>query len=419
VCLDDRIVALACNRAHHADVGGITSGSMPISTSIFHEGLRIPPIKWFEAGIENESVTRLLLANVRTPEERLGDLRAQRAANAVGTRAVHELVTRYGVDTLDQLTDSLLDYAERTMQQSIATVPDGTYRFTDFMDNDGVSDQPVGITAEISVGHDRVLVDFKESSPQVPGCINCPASVTRSAVYYVFAALAGERLPLNAGAYRPIEISIPKNCLLNAQFPAAVVAGNVETSQRVVDVIIGALAQAIPRRVCAAGAGTMNSTSLGGIDPATDKPFTYYETIGGGMGAYPGGCGESAVQTHMTNTMNTPTEALEMAFPLRVHRYAIAEKTGGAGDFTGGNGIVREMEALTELDGALLADRHRTRPWGLGAGQPGAAGSAAIICKTGEQTPLASKSSLHLRLGDRLRITTPGGGGVSLGDTDA
>lgn len=411
VCVEDRIVALACNRAHHADVGGITSGSMPISTTIFHEGLRIPPVKWYVRGRENSSITALLLANVRTPTERLGDLRAQQAANDVGRRTILEMITRYGEQTFVEFARSLMDYAERVMGHAIHAIPDGEYRFEDALDSDGVSDDPVPIAVTMRVAGDRVDVDFTGSSAQVAGCVNCPASVTRSAVHYVFAALAGDRLPLNAGAYRPLNVILPDDCVLNARFPAAVVAGNVETSQRVVDAVLGALAQAVPERVCAAGAGTMSSLTLGGIDPRSGERFTYYETIGGGMGAFASGHGESAVQTHMTNTMNTPVEALETTFPLRVTQYRVAENTGGRGRYRGGDGILREIEALTDLDGALLADRHRIAPWGLQGGRPGSPGSARLIDPDGQEQMLPAKTSLRLRAGQRLRIVTPGGGG--------
>ena len=412
VCVEDRIVALACNRAHHADVGGMTSGSMPTSTSIFHEGLRIPPVKWIAGGVENEAVTAMLLANVRTPDERVGDLRAQQSANEVGARAVRELLDRYGENAFVALSQSLLEYAQRIMHHTIAGIPDGTYRFTDVMDGDGVTDEPVPIAVTLTVKEDHVTVDFAGSAEAVAGCINCPAAVTHSAVYYVFAALVGDRLPHNAGANQPIDIRIPDNCVLNAQFPSAVVAGNVETSQRVVDVVLGALAEAIPDRVCAAGAGTMSSVSLGGRNPRTGEPFTYYETVGGGMGATTHSPGASAVQTHMTNTMNTPIEALEMTFPLRITQYAVAHDTGGAGQHPGGDGIVREIEALTEMDGALLADRHHHRPWALPGGSAGTNGTASIIETDGTDRPIPPKSSLHLQPGQRLRITTPGGGGA-------
>jgi N-methylhydantoinase B len=451
VALDGRVVALAANRAHHADVGGMSSGSMPLSTNIFQEGLRIPPVRWWAGGREDAAVTELLLANVRTPEERLGDLRAQQAANAVGARAVLEVIERYGigghnggrasrgpaalgeaasrgpaalgwvtqrkpaVPPFDVLCESLLAYAERMMRQAIGSIPDGTYLFEDVLDGDGVTEQPVPIAAAVTIAGDEATVDFTGSAAQTAGCVNCPAAVTHSAVYYVFAALAGDSArggPLNAGACRPIRVVLPDDCVLNACFPAAVAAGNVETSQRVVDVLLGALARAVPERVCAAGAGTMSSLSLGGVDPRTGQRFTYYETIGGGMGAWPGGHGASAVHTHMTNTMNTPVEALEMAFPLRITRYQVAGGTGGVGRYPGGDGIIREIETLTELDGALLADRHHHAPWGIAAGGPGTPGSAAIIDPDGTEHPLPPKSTLHLAPGQRLRIITPGGGGA-------
>ncbi len=411
VCEDNRIVALACNRAHHADVGGMSPGSMPTSTSIFHEGLRIPPVRWMEAGVENRGVTAMLLANVRTPAERLGDLRAQQSANAVGARSVREILATHGHTKFHAMCTALNDYAERIMANSIAAIPDGTCHFEDVMDSDGVNDEPVPVRVTITIDGKRATVDFAGSAPQTGGCINCPAAVTHSAVYYVFSALAGERLPLSAGAYRPIGVRLPDDCVLNARFPAAVVAGNVETSQRVVDVVLGALAQAIPERVCAAGAGTMSSLSLGGVNPKTGEPFTYYETMAGGMGAHAHGAGESAVQTHMTNTMNTPIEALEMTFPLRVIRYAVATGSGGDGTHPGGNGLTREIEALAEMDGALLAERHRSQPWGLAGGAPGRCGSAEIIDAQGHARAIPAKSALHLQPGERLRITTPGGGG--------
>jgi N-methylhydantoinase B len=298
------------------------------------------------------------------------------------------------------------------MERVIESIPDGIYRFEDVMDSDGVSNEPVKLTITLTIKGTAAEVDFSESSPQVAGCINCPAAVTRSAVYYVFAALAGDRLPLNAGAYRPIAIQLPDDCVLNAKFPAAVVAGNVETSQRVVDLVLGALAQAIPDRVCASGSGTMSSVSLGGIDPRTNERFTYYETIGGGMGATLTADGESAVQTHMTNTMNTPVEALEMAFPLRVRRYLVVAGTGGTGKHIGGDAICREIEALAGLDGALLADRYQHACWGLAGGEAGAPGSAVIIDSDGRETSIPAKSALHLTPGQSLRITTPGGGGA-------
>ena len=412
ICVDGRVVALVCNRAHHADVGGLTSGSMPMSTSIFHEGLRIPPVKWYARGVENEAVTVMISANVRTPAERLGDLRAQRAANAVGERALLELIARYGEERLRTLGDALLDYGERVMGHTLRDIPDGEYRFDDVMDSDGAGGSAIPLSVTIHVIGDRVRVDFSGTSPAVSGCINCPAAVTRSAVYYVFAALAGDRLPNNAGAFRPIDVRIPDDCLLNARFPSAVVAGNVETSQRVVDLVLGALAQAAPDRVCAAGAGTMSSLTLGGVDPRTGKRFTYYETIGGGMGATLGGPGESAVQTHMTNTMNTPVEALEMSYPMRVVNYRVVAGSGGDGQHAGGNGIFREIEALADMDGALLAERHVSRPWGLAGGLAGMSGSAAIVDADGSVSPIPPKTSLRLMAGQRLRVTTPGGGGA-------
>jgi N-methylhydantoinase B len=411
----DALIGLACNRAHHADVGGQSGGSMTLSTEIYQEGFRIPPVHWMRRGREIDAIRDLLLANVRTPRERLGDLRAQLAANQVGGRGLTELVRQLGRDVFSARCDQLLNYAERLMRSAIAEIPDGRYTFADELDDDGVVDAPVPIRVAVTVNGDSAVVDFEGTSPPTTGCVNCPAAVTRSATYYVFVCLAGDRLPHNEGMYRPIEVRIPHPCLLDAVAPAAVVAGNVETSQRVVDVVLGALAAAIPGRIPAASAGTMNSLSLsagaGVCHPAARSSFTYYETVGGGSGASASADGESGVQTHMTNTRNTPAEALEMEFPLRVRTYAIEPDTGGAGRHRGGDGLRREIEALVPMTGTMLADRRRRGPYGLAGGGAGRPGRTEIVAPDGSVRRLNSKDQFELRPGDRLRLITPGGGG--------
>jgi len=406
-----RLVGFAVTRAHHADVGGASPGSMAVARSIHEEGVRIPPARWYARGVEQLDLTRLILANVRTPQERLGDLHAQRAAAEIGRQGLLALRARYEEAELERLQESLLDYAERRMRAVIAALPEGDYAASDLLEGDGFSDAPIPIRVTLRIRGDKVTVDFAGTSQAVAGCVNCPASVCRAAAAYVFACLAGDGLPHNEGMHRPIHIATPEGSLINARYPAAVAAGNVETSQRLVDVLLGALAAAAPDRIPAASAGTMNSLTLGGVDRRTGRSFAYYETIGGGSGAAKGCSGESGVQTHMTNTRNTPIEALEMEFPMRVRRYAIARGTGGGGEWRGGDGLVREITALVPMSGALLADRHRTGPAGRRDGLSGEPGRAAILHADGRVTAVGCKSRFTLSAGDTIQIVTPGGGG--------
>ena len=405
----DRLIGLACNRAHHADVGGQTGGSMTLSTEIYQEGFRIPPAHWMRRGREARAVRDLLLANVRTPRERLGDLRAQLAANQVGARGLLELHAQLGAETFAARCDQLLGYAERLMGSAIGEIPDGRYAFEDALDDDGAGHGPLPIRATVTIEGQSALIDFAGTSPPTAGCVNCPAAVTRSAVYYVFVCLAGERLPQNGGIYRPLVIRITERCLLNAAPPAAVAAGNVETSQRVVDVVLGALSSALPERIPAASSGTMNSLSLSAA--GATAPFTYYETIAGGAGAAADQAGESGVHTHMTNTRNTPAEALEMEYPLRVRAYTIEPGTGGAGRQPGGEGLRREIEALEEMAGTILADRRRRGPYGLAGGEAGRPGRSEMVSPDGSVKKLNGKDRFHLAPGQVLRVVTPGGGG--------
>lgn len=398
------------SRAHHADVGGMAPGSMPLSTEIFQEGLIIPPLKLVEAGRINQAVMKLLLANVRTPEERRGDLRAQMAANRKGSERLAELIKRYGWSETGHYMTGLLAYAERMTRRLLAGLPDGTYHFRDVMDGDGLVPQPVEISVAITIDGETALVDFTGTAGQVKGSINTVYAVTLSAVLYVFRALIGLDIPANSGCLAPIKVIAPAGSLVNARPPAAVAGGNVETSQRIVDVLLGALAQACPERVPAASQGTMNNLVIGGWDPERQQTYTYYETIAGGLGAGYQTPGTDATQSHMTNTLNTPIEALEFAYPLQVSAYEIRRGSGGAGQWTGGNGVRREMKLLHEAQVTLLTERRQFAPYGLAGGQSGQSGRNLLI--QGDQiSELAAKAALSLNSGDTLRIETPGGGG--------
>jgi N-methylhydantoinase B len=403
------------SRAHHADVGGAYAGSMGLCREIYQEGFRIPPVRIMRAGVMERDVLALLLNNVRTPEEREGDLGAQIAACHTGAERLQEVCARYGIDRARRAAQELLQYSEELMRAFLLRVPTGTYRAEDFLDGDGISDKPVKIAVEINVrsGQQRhaVTVDFTGSDPQVEGSVNAVEAITYSACFYVFRCLLAEDVPATAGLMRPIRVIAPKGTIVNARPPAAVAGGNVETSQRIVDVLLRALAQAIPDRIPAAAAGTMNNLTIGGIDPQTGQPFAYYETIAGGMGASSGKAGVSGVHTHMTNSLNTPAEALEYAYPLRVRRYSLRSGSGGAGKHRGGDGIIREIEVLTDCEFTLLADRRTRGPWGLAGGEAGAPGETSVIRSSGVIEEMPGKFSTRLRKGERIRIESPGGGG--------
>lgn len=406
----DERIAFVANRAHHADIGGISPGSMPLSTELYQEGLIIPPLKLVEGGRLNQGVWDLVLANVRTPQERAGDLRAQLAANRKGEARLLELAQRYGRAEVIAAMTGLLAYAEQMTRALIVALPDGVYRFSDVMDDDGHGSGPLTIAVAIAIRGDQAHVDFSGTAPQCRGSINATAAITLSAVYYAFRCLIGLDIPANSGCMRPISVEAPPGSLVNARRPAAVAGGNVETSQRITDVLLAALAQAAPDRVPAASQGTMNNLTIGGWDAARDRAFAYYETIGGGMGARPDRAGAAAIHTHMTNTLNTPAEALEYAYPLRLRRYEIRRGSGGKGRYGGGDGIVREVELLTPAQVTLLSDRRRHPPYGLAGGEPGQTGRNLLI-RQGETHELPGKISLEAATGDILRIETPGGGG--------
>ena len=403
------------SRAHHADVGGAYPGSMGPCREIYQEGLRIPPVRLMRGGRMDADVLALVLNNVRTPGEREGDLGAQIAACHTGLSRLQEVCGRYGLRRVTAAGRELLDYSERMMRTFLEQVPPGTYRAEDALDDDGVSSRPVRIAAAVTFRRrgkaPPVTVDFSGSAPQVEGGINAVEAITWSACFYVFRCLLAEDVPATAGLMRPIQVVAPPGTVVNARPPAAVAGGNVETSQRIVDVLLRALAKAIPERIPAAASGTMNNLTIGGVDPRSGEPFAYYETVAGGMGARPTKAGVSGVHTHMTNSLNTPAEALEYAYPLRVRRYALRRGSGGKGQFDGGDGIVRELEVLAEADVTLLADRRRGQPYGLKGGGSGAAGRTEVVRSDGGSELLAGKASVRLQPGERVRVETPGGGG--------
>ncbi|WP_454064141.1 hydantoinase B/oxoprolinase family protein [Candidatus Nitrospira salsa] len=406
----DELMGFVANRAHHADIGGMSAGSMPLSEEIYQEGVIIPPLKLVCGGVINQDVWNLFLANVRTPTERAGDLHAQMAANTIGINRMQGLMQRYGVEQVSQDMAALIDYGERMTRRLLAELPNGSYCFEDRLDDDGVTTEPVTIKTSITINGDDVTVDFTGTDSQRAGSINAVYPVTLSATVYVFRCLLGLDIPANSGCMKPIHLVAPEGTVVNARSPAAVAGGNVETSQRIVDVVLGALAQACPERIPAASQGTMNNVAIGGWDLGRRQPFSYYETIGGGMGARPTGHGASAVHSHMTNTLNTPVEALEYAYPFRVTQYSVRSGSGGQGKFSGGDGICRTYEFLQQAHVTILSERRTHGPYGLIGGQPGLAGRNQLQ-REGEKKELPAKCRIVVQSGDILTIETPGGGG--------
>jgi N-methylhydantoinase B/oxoprolinase/acetone carboxylase alpha subunit len=399
------------NRAHHSDVGGMSPGSMPLAREVFQEGLIIPPIKLIKRGQIDKEILALILANVRTPDEREGDLTAQIAANNTGAARLLEITKRYGHQRVARYAALTQDYAERILRHTIAQIPDGAYEFSDALDNDGFSPEPIKIHCTIRIVGDEAVIDFTGSDPQTSGGVNANLAITLSASLYAFRCLVTEDVLYNAGISRPITVIAPEGSVVNARHPSAVAGGNVETSQRITDVVLGALAKALPNIIPAASQGTMNNVTFGGTNPVTGAPFAYYETAGGGMGGRNGLPGLSGVHTHMSNTRNTPIEAFEQSFPLRIRQYALRQNSGGAGKYPGGEGLIREYEALVETSATILTERRNSQPYGTQGGVPGASGRNTILRANGETEPLPAKARTTLHPGDRLRIETPGGGG--------
>ena len=424
-----RAAFYVANRAHHADVGGMYPGSMGPCREIAQEGIRIPPVKLIHAGKMDTQLLATILANVRTPKEREGDLTAQLGACRIGATRMLELVERFTHARLLHGVSAMLSGSERLMRIVLAALPAGEFQAEDFLDDDGVIAGPIRIRVKITIDskRHRAIVDFAGTDPQVPGSINAVYAITWSAVFYVFRCLLPPGAIATAGLMRLIEVVAPEGSIVNAHPPAAVAGGNVETSQRIVDTLLRALAPALPERIPAASSGTMNNLTIGGIDPRSRQPFTYYETIAGGHGASPQGHGASGHHAHMTNSLNTPVEALEYAYPFRMIRYAIRQNSGGAGKHRGGDGLLREIELLSDAQVTVLADRRKTQPWGLAGGHAGARGQTIISAsknrpeeigaeesspeetETEEQT-LPGKCTRELKAGTRIRIESPGGG---------
>ncbi len=399
----EELAGFVVNRAHHADIGAATPGSMPISRTLEEEGVVIPPTHLARDGQVNEEAMAEIIKGSRNAAQARGDYAAQLSANRCGARRLRALVEGMGSASYAQALRALNDYGERLARGSLARIPDGRYTFADVMDDDGTGLRDIPIQVCITKQGEDVAVDFSGTAAQAPGNINCPLSVAAAAVYYVFRCLMPSQTPACAGSFRPITLTAPAGSLVNARRPAAVAAGNVETSMRIVDVVLGALAQAMPGRIPAASQGTMNNIAMGGDH---GQAWDYYETLGGGMGGGARRAGLGAIHSHMTNTLNTPIESAEMHFPLRIRRYGIRHGSGGAGRHAGGDGLVREYEFLAPATVTLITERRYHAPWGLRGGAPGKVGSDTL---NGRKLP--PKTVFTVQAGDRLRIETPGGGG--------
>ncbi len=405
---NDRPAFYFANRAHHADVGGVSPGSLPISKHIDDEGLRITPRVLDDATLD-------WIANAsRTPDERRGDLRAQLAALTAGADRLGSMAERYGVEALAQRGRALIGYTERIVRALIAELPDGAYAFEDVLDDDGFGTTAIPVRCTLTIAGDSARVDLSASADQVAGPVNAVRAIVVSAVNYCFRCLLPADLPSNGGVMRPIEVVTRPGSVVDAQYPAPVAGGNVETSQRLVDVVFGALAQVLPGRVPAASCGSMNNLTIGGADPRPGmggRPFAYYETLAGGAGASPSAPGGHALHTHMTNTLNTPVEAFEHAYPARIVSYAIRRGSGGAGAQPGGDGVARAYQFDTPVTATLLTERRVSPPYGLNGGEPGQAGFNTLADAGCNMTELPAKTSIEVQPGETLTIQTPGGGG--------
>ncbi len=411
---EGRLLGYVASRAHHSDVGGSTPGSMPLAREIFEEGIRIPPVRLYAEGRRNEDLWKAILANVRTPIERAGDLDAQLAALHTGRTRLLEVAARRGTEETLAAMDDLIAYADRLVEAGLERIPDGRYQAEDFMEDDGFGSGPVPIRVALTLEGSRLRVDFEGTGRQVPGGINAVAAITSSACRYVvrcvIEALLGEPLPAGGGSMSAVTLALPEGTLVNARPPASVAAGNVETSQRITDVLIRAFAVALPDLMPALSQGTMNNQTVGGMDPRNGEPFAYYETVGGGMGGGPTGPGLSGVHVHMSNTMNTPVEALEHAYPFRITRYGIRRGTGGTGLHPGGDGLRRDLMILAPARVALLCERRSNGPSGARGGADGAPGENVLIHE-GVETRLPAKATFFVEEGDVVSIRSPGGGG--------
>ncbi len=411
---DGALLGYVAARAHHSDVGGITPGSMPLAREIVQEGLRIPPVLLVRGGRPQDDVRRMILANVRTPEERAGDLDAQLAALHTGRTRLLDMVERRGARAVLRAMTDLVDYADRLLEAGLERIPDGTWVGEDALEDDGFGSGPIAIRVALHVDGGRATVDFTGSSAQVPGGVNAVAAITSSATRYALRCVAEHLLavemPAGGGSLRSVRLVLPEGSVVNARPPASVAAGNVETSQRITDALFRALAAALPDLMPALSQGTMNNTTVGGIDPRSGAPFAYYETVGGGQGGGPGGAGLSGVHVHMSNSLNTPVEALEHAYPFRVTQYGLRRGTGGEGLHRGGDGLRRDLELLGEARVTLLTERRRHGPSGAAGGADGAPG-ANVLIRDGTEKSLDGKVTFEARAGDVVSVRSPGGGG--------
>jgi len=408
---DSHAEFFVANRAHHADVGGISAGSMPVSEEIFQEGVIIPPVRIMKEGVMDEDLLSFFLNNVRTRWEREGDLHAQIASLNIGIRRLTEMSLGHGRERMLFYSSALKDHAEAMMRSVLAAIPDGEYVGRDFLEGDGFSDELIPLHVVIRIRGDHAEIDFLDCPDQVRGNLNATLAITISAVLYVFRLMLPEDIPANEGTLRPLTIKARPGSLVNAVPPAAVAAGNVETSQRIVDVLLSALAHALPDRIPAASQGTMNNLTIGAAHTDPSRCFAYYETTGGGAGAGPAGDGASGLHTHMTNTLNTPIEALEASYPLRVERFSLRCGSGGQGTHRGGEGIQRDIRILQQGTASIISERRDRPPYGLAGGSPGKTGKNVLVRADGSETELGSKVSLHVEPGDVISIRTPGGGG--------
>ena len=406
------LLGFVASRAHHADVGGLSPGSLPLSTEAFHEGLILPPVRLVANGQVQQDILDLVCANSRTPHERRGDLSAQVAACETGIQRFQSLVAEHGRETFDRRAGENIAYAAHVARQTLRGLPPGIYRAEDVLDDDGAGSRDIPIVVTMTVdGEGGVCFDFTGSAPQVKGSLNATEAITRSACYYIVRCLAEEEMPTNEGCFAPVQVIAPPGSIVNARFPAAVAAGNVETSQRIVDVLLRALALAVPDRIPAASQGTMNNLTIGGYDPFRQQAFAYYETIGGGAGASPQSAGASGIHTHMTNTRNTPVESFEAHYPLRVLEYSLGENAGGAGRYAGGNGIVRRIELLCDCRVSLLTERRTHAPFGASRGGEGSRGRNLLQLPGQPEQELPAKWSGDCPAGSIVTLRTPGGGG--------
>ncbi|HEX2621498.1 MAG TPA: hydantoinase B/oxoprolinase family protein [Phototrophicaceae bacterium] len=403
------------SRAHHADIGGMSPGSLPLSTELYQEGIIIPPVKIYEMGQPNQGVIQLILANSRAPEERTGDLSAQLAAQRIGEQRLLAIIEKYALAVVTEHSQALQTYARRMIEALIESLPDGVYSFEDRLEGDGQNEFDIPIQASVSIKGSQMIVDFAGSAPQVTGNVNAVSAIVRSATWYCVRLLAGEDVPVNHGCFQPVQVITPEHSVLNPDFPAAVAVGNTETGQRIVDAVLGALAQIMVEIIPSASQGSMNNLTVGGS--RNGRQFVYYETIGGGHGASANGDGLSGRHSHMTNTLNTPVEALEYILPFRVLSYGLREDSGGHGLYRGGDGIRRIYEFLTSGTATINSERRLHAPYGLNGGQPGGVGSNRLI-RDGKSIVLGGKSTFQIMPGDQLVIETPGGGGWGSPDVD-